>query len=90
MPDTLLTNSRVVAAYREKTPGSAELAEQAAQALPSGIAHDSGLTVRQVTGYIHAHPQFFERSALSLGGTYGFRPVFPHPGPSKPRLRPFA
>ena len=56
----------------------------------SGIAHDSGLTVQQVTGYIHAHPQFFERSALSLGGTYGFRPVFPHPGPAKPRLRPFA
>lgn len=56
----------------------------------SGIAHDSGLTAQQVAGYIRAHPQFFERSALSLGGTYGFRPVFPHPESSKPRLRPFA
>lgn len=35
------TNSRIVAAYRERTPGSAELAEQAASLLPSGIAHDA-------------------------------------------------
>ncbi len=55
MPDTMLTNSRVVAAYREKTPGSAELAEQAAQALPSGIAHDSR--------YLKPYALYIERAA---------------------------
>ena len=34
------TNSRIVAAYRQRTPGSGELACQAAALLPSGIAHD--------------------------------------------------
>jgi glutamate-1-semialdehyde 2,1-aminomutase len=36
-----LTNSRIVAAYRARTPGSSELAREAADLLPSGIAHDS-------------------------------------------------
>ena len=35
------TNSRIAAAYRERTPGSAVLAAEAAVLLPSGIAHDS-------------------------------------------------
>jgi glutamate-1-semialdehyde 2,1-aminomutase len=35
------TNSRIVAAYRERTAGSADLAAQAAELLPSGIAHDA-------------------------------------------------
>jgi glutamate-1-semialdehyde 2,1-aminomutase len=35
------TNSRIVAAYRQRTPGSADLAQQAAELLPSGIAHDA-------------------------------------------------
>ncbi len=35
------TNSRIVAAYRERTSGSAELATEAATLLPSGIAHDA-------------------------------------------------
>lgn len=35
------TNSRIVAAYRERTPGSARLAAEAAEYLPSGITHDS-------------------------------------------------
>lgn len=35
------TNSRIVAAYRERTPGSASLAAEAAKLLPSGITHDS-------------------------------------------------
>ena len=35
------TNSRISAAYRERTPGSAALAAEAAVLLPSGIAHDS-------------------------------------------------
>ncbi len=35
------TNSRIVAAYRQKTHGSADLAGQAATLLPSGIAHDA-------------------------------------------------
>ncbi len=41
MPDTALTNSKIVAAYGEHTPGSAREAVRAAVALPSGIAHDS-------------------------------------------------
>jgi glutamate-1-semialdehyde 2,1-aminomutase len=35
------TNSRIVAAYRQRTPGSADLARQAADLMPSGIAHDA-------------------------------------------------
>jgi glutamate-1-semialdehyde 2,1-aminomutase len=38
--DMIDTNSRIVAAYRAKTPGSADLAREAATLLPSGIAHD--------------------------------------------------
>ncbi|HEY6335140.1 MAG TPA: aminotransferase class III-fold pyridoxal phosphate-dependent enzyme [Alphaproteobacteria bacterium] len=41
MADSGLTNSRIVASYREKTPGSAGLAKQAMELLPSGIAHDA-------------------------------------------------
>ena len=37
------TNSRIVAAWRQRTPGSAELARQANDLLPSGIAHDGRL-----------------------------------------------
>src|SRR5437016_14537072 len=40
MPDTL-TNSKIVAAYRERTPKSAGLAAKAQELLPSGIAHDA-------------------------------------------------
>jgi glutamate-1-semialdehyde 2,1-aminomutase len=39
--DARLTNSRIVAAYRERTPGSARLAQEAARLLPSGVTHDS-------------------------------------------------
>ena len=41
MPDSTLTNSRIVAAYREKTPGSARLAKEAGAVFPSGLTHDS-------------------------------------------------
>ena len=41
MPDTTLTNSPIVAAYRERTPGSAALAEEAGSLFPSGLTHDS-------------------------------------------------
>ncbi len=41
MPDTLTTNSPIIAAYRAATPGSAARAEQAADLFPSGITHDS-------------------------------------------------
>ena len=34
-------NSRIVTAYRQRTPGSADLARQAADLMPSGIAHDA-------------------------------------------------
>jgi len=39
MPDTL-TNSRIVAAYKERTPASERLAAQAQDLFPSGITHD--------------------------------------------------
>ncbi len=41
MPSLSATNSRIVAAYVEKTPGSAALHARALEVLPSGIAHDS-------------------------------------------------
>ena len=41
MPDSLTTNSPIIAAYRAATPGSAARAERAAQLFPSGITHDS-------------------------------------------------
>ena len=34
-------NSRIVTAYRQKTPGSADLSHQAQDLMPSGIAHDA-------------------------------------------------
>lgn len=40
-PSHALSNSTIVAAYRDKTPGSAALAAEAADAFPSGITHDS-------------------------------------------------
>ena len=36
-----LTNSRIIAAYRERTPGSADLAKEANELFPSGITHDA-------------------------------------------------
>src|SRR6185437_4935100 len=41
MPDTLTTNSPIIAAYRAATPGSAARAQHAADLFPSGITHDS-------------------------------------------------
>jgi glutamate-1-semialdehyde 2,1-aminomutase len=41
MPDSLPTNSKIVAAYREHTPTSAVRAAQARQVFPSGLVHDS-------------------------------------------------
>ncbi len=41
--ETARTNSRIVAEYRARTPGSAALAEQALDLMPSGIAHDGRL-----------------------------------------------
>ncbi|HZT86845.1 MAG TPA: aminotransferase class III-fold pyridoxal phosphate-dependent enzyme [Stellaceae bacterium] len=41
MPDTPITNSPIVSAYRAATPGSAARAERAARLFPSGITHDS-------------------------------------------------
>jgi glutamate-1-semialdehyde 2,1-aminomutase len=41
MPDDMLSNSRITAAFRERTPGSAALAKQATELFPSGITHDS-------------------------------------------------
>src|SRR5258708_18493681 len=35
------TNSRIIAAYRERTPGSASLAKEAGELFPSGITHDA-------------------------------------------------
>jgi glutamate-1-semialdehyde 2,1-aminomutase len=41
MPDSLTTNSPIIAAYRAATPGSAALSAKAARLFPSGITHDS-------------------------------------------------
>ena len=41
MPDSLPTNSKIVAAYREHTPKSKERAGQAREIFPSGLVHDS-------------------------------------------------
>jgi glutamate-1-semialdehyde 2,1-aminomutase len=35
------TNSRIIATYRERTPGSASLAREAGELFPSGITHDA-------------------------------------------------
>ncbi len=39
----MTSNSRIVAAWRDRTPGSAALSEQAADLFPSGITHDARL-----------------------------------------------
>jgi glutamate-1-semialdehyde 2,1-aminomutase len=41
MPDSLETNSPIIAAYRAATPGSAAAAARAMRLFPSGITHDS-------------------------------------------------
>ena len=41
MPDDFLTNSKIVSAYREKTPASAACAKEAREHFPSGLTHDS-------------------------------------------------
>ncbi|MBH67861.1 MAG: aspartate aminotransferase family protein [Rhodospirillaceae bacterium] len=41
MPDQMISNSQIISAYREKTPGSEKLSKEASSVLPSGIAHDS-------------------------------------------------
>jgi glutamate-1-semialdehyde 2,1-aminomutase len=41
VPDTLTTNSPIIAAYRAVTPGSAVAAERASRLFPSGVTHDS-------------------------------------------------
>ncbi len=41
MPDSVITNSPIVAAYRERTPGSEALARRARDVFPSGLTHDS-------------------------------------------------
>ena len=41
MTESFLSNSAIVAAYREKSPSSAELAGQAVRSFPSGVTHDS-------------------------------------------------
>lgn len=41
VPDTVTTNSPIIAAYRAATPNSAAAAAKAAQLFPSGITHDS-------------------------------------------------
>ncbi len=41
MPDTISTNSPIIAAYRAATPGSASAFAKAAKLFPSGLTHDS-------------------------------------------------
>ncbi len=37
----MITNSTIVAAYRERTPGSARLAQEARSLFPNGVTHDA-------------------------------------------------
>jgi len=54
--DDMLSNSRILSAYRARTPGSAELAREAAGLFPSGVTHDSrhlepyGVYVQRASG----------------------------------------
>jgi glutamate-1-semialdehyde 2,1-aminomutase len=54
--EAAVTNSRIVAAYREKTAGSAKLAREARELFPSGVTHDSrfldpyGIYVQRAAG----------------------------------------
>ena len=41
MPDSVLSNSPIIAGYRRMTPGSEALAARAQDSFPSGITHDS-------------------------------------------------
>jgi 4-aminobutyrate aminotransferase-like enzyme len=54
MPDTLTTNSPIIAAYRAATPRSAACAERAMHLFPSGITHDSR--------YIEPYGLYIERA----------------------------
>ncbi len=54
MSDAALSNSAIIAAYRERTANSAKLAGQAQSLLPSGIAHD--------TRYIEPYGIYVERA----------------------------
>lgn len=47
MLENMTSNSGIIGAYRERTPGSARLAEEARAIFPSGITHDS----RQIRPY---------------------------------------
>jgi glutamate-1-semialdehyde 2,1-aminomutase len=55
MPDSAPTNSKIVAAYRERTPGSAQLAETAQGLFPSGVTHDGR--------YLEPYGIYVERAA---------------------------
>ena len=44
LAEPVRTNSRILAAWLERTPGSAALAREAASLFPSGITHDARLT----------------------------------------------
>jgi glutamate-1-semialdehyde 2,1-aminomutase len=50
-----LTNSPLIAAYKAKTPGSAELAKQAVQVMPSGVASESR--------WLDPHPIYVKHAA---------------------------
>ena len=52
-----LANSKIVAEYCRRTPGSARLAEQARQVFPSGVTHDGR--------YLEPYPLYVERAAGS-------------------------
>lgn len=54
MPGIELTNSPIVAAFRSRTPGSAERSKEAGSIFPSGITHDSRRTLPYATYIDHA------------------------------------
>ncbi len=57
MPDTRHTNSKIIAAYRQRTAESEALAWRARQVLPSGIVHDSR--------HLHPYPIYVNRAEAS-------------------------
>ena len=54
MPDAPPTNSPIVAAYRQRTPGSLRLWQQARNVFPGGIVHDSR--------HMHPYPIYVARA----------------------------
>ncbi len=65
MPAAALSNSMIVAAYREKTPSSERLAREASTLFPSGVTHDSR--------HLDPYGIYVERAAAARSTRPGWR-----------------